>query len=539
MSATTDELQDAITRLTFNAYNNAPISPALIAQLQDVAAQLSPGSPLDELNAAISQLSFNAPHAAPAPAITLVELADVWSQLTNGTQTTNVADLNAIAQITSYMLLQEPDWAPSLWMNFDDPSTTLTVQVRGFYTLTMVISASPWWSNWPTYSEAASALIASIYLLGITPANLTPAVALAEDCGCAADPSASVQDDAPAAPAIHREPWRHWDAAEALINTTRIVPEGCAVIFESSTLIEHGTGRIYDPPPLSADAQAWLDAHRDDLRGGKNWLRRRQQQRAATPQSAPPWTYQGALLTSGQQYVLPQRISYMATFFGISQVATTSNVTMCIWPGWEPADSHFVVQPVLLHSKGTDLQAWNMLPLLHGVDSNGVHNQWGSGSFPIHMPQGVWGVIREFGGTGGFFRNGFYRGNPKNNAPNFNQPAIGSDGKPCVPFDMYFNDPSAAAAGVALSGRTAIPEQAGLTIEIPYPNDGAFTCTDINVTAVFGGLTVRLGPNPLPVNWNQVLQPGAGGGVNCGVLQGFANPTTNGSSQVTMQYASS
>jgi hypothetical protein len=534
MSATTDELQDAITRLTFNAMNAAPISPALIAQLQDVAAQLSPGAPLNELNDAIAQLSFNAPHNAPAPAGVLVELADVWSQLTLGTQTTNPADLNAIAQITNYMLQQEPDWAPSLWMNFDTPSTTLTVQVRGFYTLTMVISASPWWTNWDTFYNAAGQLIASIYLLGITPANLTPAVAQAEDCGCAA----AEESEQPAAPAIHREPWRHWDAAEALINTTRIVPEGCAVMFESSTLIEHSTGRIYDPPPLSADAQAWLDAHRDDLRGGKNWLRRRQQQRAATPQ-AGPWTYQGALLMSGQQYVLPQRISYMATFFGVSQVATNSNVTMCIWPGWEPADSHFVVQPVLLHSRGTDLQAWNMVPLLHGVDSNGVHYQWGSGSFPIHMPQGVWGVIREFGGTGGFFRAGFYRGNPQNKAPNFNQPAIGSDGKPCVPFDMYFNDPSAAAAGVALSGRTAIPEQAIVQIEIPYPVDGTYTCTDINVTAVFGGLTVRLGPNPLPVNWNQVLQPGAGGGVNCTVMQGFATPTNNPGAQVTMAYASS
>jgi hypothetical protein len=531
MSATTDELQDAITRLTFNAANNAPIATALIAQLQDVAAQLSPGPPLDELNAAIGQLSFNAPHAAPAPAITLVELADVWSQLTNGTQTTNTADLNAIAQITSYMLLQEPDWAPSLWMNFDGPSTTLTVQVRGFYTLTMVISASPWWSNWPTYSEAASELIASIYLLGITPTSLSPAVVQAEPCGCTADP-ASAQDDV-AAPAIHGEPWRHWDAVEARINTTRIVPEGCAVIFESNMLIEHGSGRIYDPPPLSPDAQAWLDAHRDDLQGGKNWLRRRQQQRAATPQ-AGPWTYEGALLTCGQQYVLPQRISYMATFFGVSQVATTNNVSLLVWPGLEPADSHFVIQPCLLRQKGADPlgQAWQMFPTLNGKDPNGVDHQWSSGLFPIHMPQGVWGVVREFGGISGFFRNGFYRGNPKNTAPNFNQP-LGT------PLDVYFANPPAALVGVVLSGRTAIPEQALLEIEIPVPNDGAFTCTDINIIAVFGGITVRLGPNPLPVNWNQVLQPGAGGGVTCAASAGYANPTTNGGSQVTMAYASS
>ena len=163
--AVTDDLNAAITALTFNAYNNAPISQLLINQLQACAAQLSPGAPLDELNDAISQLQFAAPNNAPASIAVINELNDVVSQLLYGTDTTNPPDVQAIAQISNYILAQEPDWAPLLWMNWDTPSTTLTTQVRTIYTpLTMVISASPWWTNWPTFSEAADEIVAAVYL---------------------------------------------------------------------------------------------------------------------------------------------------------------------------------------------------------------------------------------------------------------------------------------------------------------------------------------------------------------------------------------
>jgi hypothetical protein len=162
--AVTDDLNAAITALTFNASNNAPINQLIINQLQAVGAEMSAGAPLDELNDAISQLQWAMPNNAPASIPVLSELNDVLSQLTYGSLTTNPDDLAAIGQITTEMLNQEPDWAPLLWINWDG-ATTLTVQVRDFYTLTMVINAVPWWTNWDSYYDAASNIIATIYLM--------------------------------------------------------------------------------------------------------------------------------------------------------------------------------------------------------------------------------------------------------------------------------------------------------------------------------------------------------------------------------------
>ena len=162
--AAVDDLNAAVASLTFNAYNNAPIGQPIIRQLQAVAAQLSPGAPLSELQAAISQLQLAAPNNAPASIAVLTELADVSSQLTYGTDITNPPDIQAISQITNYILAQEPDWAPLLWMNWDG-ATTLTTQVRGIYApLVLVISAVPWWTYWNNFSDAADNLVSMIYL---------------------------------------------------------------------------------------------------------------------------------------------------------------------------------------------------------------------------------------------------------------------------------------------------------------------------------------------------------------------------------------
>jgi hypothetical protein len=531
--AVTDDLNAAIAAITFQDLNNAPVAAVNIAALQAIVPQLTPSPVVDELNDAISQMAWKAQTNAPVGQPLINQLNDVTSQLLYGTSTTNPPDVDAIGQLTGAILAQEPDWAPLLFLNF--LSNILYVQVRGLYATTMTINAVPWWTNWPTFQEAAAQIIGSIYLLAMTPTNLTPAAAAAEDCGCApAEPST---EEEPQSPAIHREPWRHWDAFEARQNTTRIVPEGCAVVLQANMLVEHSTGRLYAPPPLSADAQAWLDAHRDDLRGGKNWLRRRQQQRAATPQSAPPWTFGGHLLYAIQQYILPQRITYMASFFGVSAVTTTCNVTLAVWPGLQPSDSHFVVQPVMIRQKNADPQGWTLQPTINGQDPvslGGADHQWSASPSAIHMPQGVWGVIREIGGAGGFYRNGFYRGTANNKIPNLNAP-IGAV------LDFYWNNlpPNSGFGNVILTGKTAYLEQALVELEIPSPADGSYSCTDLNLTAVFGGLTVKEGPNPLPVNWNQVLQPGAAGGITCAASSGFGDPTTNGKSQVTMAYASS
>lgn len=162
------ELLDAINRITFAANNNAPISISLINQLIDVSTQMTAGAPLAELNDAISQLTWLQANNAQPPASLIGELNDVWSQLTYGAQTINPPDIEMIAELTQQILNQEPQWANGLWVNVDPTSQILTVQVTGIYTLTMTIAETPWWTHWPTMYEAASQLIATIYLMGIS-----------------------------------------------------------------------------------------------------------------------------------------------------------------------------------------------------------------------------------------------------------------------------------------------------------------------------------------------------------------------------------
>ena len=161
--AVTDDLNAAITALTFNDYNNAPISQLLINQLQACAAQLSPGAPLSELNDAISQLQWAAPNNAPVGIAVINELSDVLSQLLNGTLTTNPPDVNAISQLTSAILAQEPDWANRLWINWDSPSTTLTVQVRDLYTIALILTEVPWSTHWDNYTDAATDVVLQVW----------------------------------------------------------------------------------------------------------------------------------------------------------------------------------------------------------------------------------------------------------------------------------------------------------------------------------------------------------------------------------------
>ena len=73
---------------------------------------------------------------------------------------------------------------------------------------------------------------------------------------------------------------------EGLKKCRRTAPEGCAVVVDGEELYyqEMSSGREFALQPLEPDAQAWFDANRDDLRGGKNWQRRRAEQRAGKQQ---------------------------------------------------------------------------------------------------------------------------------------------------------------------------------------------------------------------------------------------------------------
>ena len=164
------ELQAATSQIVWSEANNAPVLQSAIAQLNDVANQMTAGAPLNELFDVINQLNICAANNVQPSFALLQELNDVYSQLTLGTETTNPPDVQAIGQLTDEILLQEPDWAPLLWINWDG-STNLTVQVNGFYTLVQPITAVPWWTNWPTFYEGANQLIATIYLMQLATAS--------------------------------------------------------------------------------------------------------------------------------------------------------------------------------------------------------------------------------------------------------------------------------------------------------------------------------------------------------------------------------
>jgi hypothetical protein len=163
--AVTDELQGAIMSLTWNAQNAAPILAADLVTLADVASQLSAGPPLDELNAVIGNLNWSMLHNAIAGQGLLAQLNDVLAQLLYGTETTNPADAAAIAQLTTAIYAKDPTFNDLLWVNY--LPTTLTVSAIGFGTITMDMSAlaPAWWTNWGSYDEAAATILGQFYMM--------------------------------------------------------------------------------------------------------------------------------------------------------------------------------------------------------------------------------------------------------------------------------------------------------------------------------------------------------------------------------------
>jgi hypothetical protein len=527
--AVTDDLNAAIAAITFQDLNNAPIASVNIAALQAIVPQLTPSPVVDELNDAINQMAWKAQTNAPVGQPLINQLNDVTSQLLYGTSTTNPPDVAAIQQLTSAILIYEPEWAPLLWINF--LGTTLTVQVTGVYTpLTMTINAVPWWTNWLTFDDAANNLIATIYLLGSVSASST--TTMSEQSGICALP---VREQV-AAPAVHAGDWRHWSFAEGQEKATYIVPEGCGVAVNGDEIMlqELATQRIFNPPPRSPDAQAWWDANHDDMRGGKNWKRR--QDDVAAPR-ASPWSWSGGLYSWQLSLSLPQRFTYMASFLGVSQFST-NNCPTSIWPGLQPSSNYLVMQPILQHSQGNDAQNWQVW---NNIYANTNQTQFGTTPVPFHIPQGAWGVIREYGGQG-MYMIGWFRGNRGNTGPAFGQPVKGTNGATCAPLWITINNPP---QGVSVSSsKDWIMEEAILELEIAgggAPTQYPYTCADLAITAVFGGITVSGSPNPMPVSWTHGFNAAIGpGGISCIVTEPpILNATTNGRTQLSATYTGS
>ena len=333
-----------------------------------------------------------------------------------------------------------------------------------------------------------------------------------------------------AAPAVHVDQWKHWSMREGMQRTRRTCPQGCAVVVDGDELYyqEMSNGREFALQPLSPDAQAWFDANRDDLRGGKNWRRRRTEALTSSKQPAAPragaYTFSGHLYDN-QMGFDPPRVNYMACFLGaVSQVSTTNNVELSIWPGLQPADASTVLQPQLIRRRPGPTNAWVM--------HNGINHQGTEinvGEAPIQMPQGVWGVIREYGGTTPYWMVGFFRGTRGNTGPAFGRPVPGM-----IPLNVLFKDPRWSVDITRFRWQAAI-----VSIEIPDADGtNGWNCSDITIQAVFGGLTVNSLNSATQVAWFQQPNLAAGAGVGCPFSQAVTNSTTNGQAQVSAEYSS-
>ena len=121
----------------------------------------------------------------------------------------------------------------------------------------------------------------------------------------------------------------------------------------------------------------------------------------------------------------------MAAFLGVSRLSSTNNVELAIWPGIQTLDNQSVLQPTLQRDHPAPTNVWNMLPK---INSSG--REITSGQFPIIMPQGIWGVIREYGSQG-YWEVGFFRGNRGNTGPALGNPV----GRLSSRLNVLFKDP--------------------------------------------------------------------------------------------------
>ena len=143
---------------------------ALINQFNYVAAQLQPTTnpgTLFDLTTITTQMAFNAFNNAPCGGF-IGPLYDISSETVHGPQTTNPPDVQAIGQLTNYILVREPDWAPLLWINWDG-ATTLTVQVRDLLHAGHVdhgVAMVDQLASVP--HDAADDIIGAIYLMQLT-----------------------------------------------------------------------------------------------------------------------------------------------------------------------------------------------------------------------------------------------------------------------------------------------------------------------------------------------------------------------------------
>ena len=336
-----------------------------------------------------------------------------------------------------------------------------------------------------------------------------------------------------AAPAVHVDKWKHWSWSEGKNRIARTLPDGCgvAIIDDQMFFEDLRSGRFYELPPLPPDAREWAEANKDDLRGGKNWLRRQAEQRAmqqrkpsATPLTGPfNWAgnYYYWILT----YPKSQWIAYMTAFMGVAQLPQTLQGAMGIWVGLQPPTGSYVLQATLDHEAASPANVWLLGTEVQGPGINDVKGS----RINFIQGQGIWGVVRAYGGPGYWLIQSF-RGNAGNTGPAFGKP-VGASTQVFFSNKLYPQNTRLTEAVCSFE----VVGDGGVT-NVPY------LCSDISVQAVFGGVTVQHGPDLLPVNWaghGVSDYPGGANALPCGVTPSISNPSSNGRTQLSVAIASS
>ena len=144
--------------------------------------------------------------------------------------------------------------------------------------------------------------------------------------------------------------WKHWKDHEALARFRREVPQGCGVTFgdDNPQYIDLKTRQLFDIEPRTIDEQEWWE---------ENGARITAQQ-AATPRSSPPWTYQGPLFSFGSTTTAPNHYNYLASFFGLSVVPTTTHADIAATASLQTTNQSTVFRTKLMHNYGDPIHTW-------------------------------------------------------------------------------------------------------------------------------------------------------------------------------------
>jgi hypothetical protein len=328
------------------------------------------------------------------------------------------------------------------------------------------------------------------------------------------------------APAVHTKPWRHWSFAEGFSKLRHEVPEGCGAELtdDGMKIREHRSGRNWDFEPLHPDVLAWEDANIDAVRRYDmaklgvvdNSLR------TAAPRTGT-FTANGYMTSvqSGFPTVGIDACTWFEAFFGVNGLMQTPGCSVAVWNGLQSGlgDARYwnvLLQPIMYHSINDAVNVWNLLPAVYAIPPQPPYGPGGNGrqygvvngqyKIPTNQMPGFacWGMMRWDGYTRSW-STGFYHGVASNKYANLNNPF-------CPPMLLYV-PPAVAPPGYDAPTPVRTGQIRPMTLgwggvtEVMAPAAAPYGCQDVCVSAVFGGLFVKRGPEFMPLNWQAQPPP--------------------------------